>query len=129
MEILGELILLVLELLLEIFGEGLLELGLSRIKEASGRQNRAPFVAAVGYFVLGAIVGAISIWVWPQRLLRRTSVTGLSLLLSPLAGGAAMEAWGRYRRNQGHGTTNLATFLGGAAFSLACAIVRLVWAQ
>ncbi len=129
MEILGEILLFFLQLLLEVFGEALLELGLTGLKEALGRQNRHPYLAAVGYFTLGAAVGALSLWFWPQRLLRSGPVPGLSLLLSPLAGGAAMEAWGRFRRQRGHDTTNLATFVGGAAFALGCAIVRFNWAQ
>jgi hypothetical protein len=124
-----EILFFFLQLLLEIFGEGLLELALSRIKETTGRQNRDPFLAAVGYFFLGAILGAISIWVWPERLFSRTAVTGFSLLLSPVAGGAAMEIWGRFRRSRGLDTTNLATFVGGAALALGCAIVRFNWAR
>jgi hypothetical protein len=55
-------------------------------------------------------------------------VTGLSLLLSPLAGGCH-GAWGTVPVARGHGTTNRAKFLGGAALSLAYAIVRFIWAS
>lgn len=127
MDILVEVLLLLGELVLEVFGEALLEVGLSGLKEALGRTNRNPSLAAVGYLILGALVGGLSVWLWPQRLFRNAPVPGLSLLLSPLAGGAAMEAWGRYRRAGGHETTNLATFLGGAAFALAYALVRFTW--
>ena len=129
MEILGEILLFFLQLLLEVFGEALLELGLTGLKEAFGRQNRNPYLAASGYFILGAVLGALSLWLWPQRVLRSGPIPGLSLLLSPLAGGAAMEAWGRFRRSRGHDTTNLATFVGGAAFTLGCAIIRFNWAK
>ncbi len=129
MEILAEIVLALLQLFLEIFAEALLELGLSGLKEALGRANRNPLLAALGYLVVGGMVGGISIWLWPERLLRGGPVPGLSLLVSPLAGGAAMEAWGRFRRGRGHETTNLATFLGGAAFALGYAVVRLMWVR
>lgn len=129
MEILAEIFLFVVQLVLEVFAEALLELGLSGLKQALGRANRNPLLAAIGYLILGGVVGGISIWLWPQRLLRSAPVPGLGLLLSPLAGGAAMEAWGRFRRSGGHATTNLATFLGGAVFALGYAMVRFIWVR
>lgn len=127
MEILFELLLLLGQLVLEVFAEALLDLGLSGLRDALGRRNRSPSLAAMGYLILGALVGGLSLWLWPQRLLRSGPVPGLSLLLSPVAGGAAMEAWGRYRRGGGHATTNLATFLGGAAFALGYAMARFTY--
>ena len=129
MEILAEVLWLVLQLVLEVFGEALLEVGLAGIKEALGRENRSPVLATIGYFFLGSIVGGISMLVWPQRVFRSGPVPGLSLVISPLAGATAMEAWGRLRRKSGHAITNLATFYGGGAFALALAIVRFVWAR
>jgi hypothetical protein len=40
-----------------------------------------------------------------------------------------MHAWGEYRRAGGHGTTNLATFLGGAALLFGYSLVRFLWAR
>lgn len=129
MEILAEILFLLLQLLFEVFGEIILELGLSGLKEAFGRENRSPILATLGYLLLGAIVGGLSILLWPMRIIGSSTIPGISLVAGPLAGGAAMEAWGRWRRKRGHDTTNLATFYGGGAFALAFAIVRLVWAK
>ena len=118
----------VLWLLLEFGGEvlleGLLELGLEGYQEARGRRNRGPVVATVGYLLLGALIGALWIWLAPGRILVGRSIPGASLLLGPLLGGLAMEWWGRHRRAGGHATTNLATWYGGAALALGIAVVR-----
>jgi hypothetical protein len=127
-EILAELLLFLFQLVIEVVGEAVLELGLAGIKEALGRENRSPVLAAVGYLTLGAIVGAASILLLPQRLVAAGPIPGMSLLLAPAVAGAAMEAWGRFRRRRAHVTTNLATFLGGAAFALGVALVRFLCA-
>jgi hypothetical protein len=127
MEILGEVLLFLLQLVIEVFGEALLELGLAGIKEALGRENRNPILAAVGYLTLGGIVGAVSVLFMPRRMMAPGPLPGMSLIVAPAIAGVAMEAWGRFRRGRGHSTTNLATFLGGAAFALGVALARLWW--
>jgi hypothetical protein len=128
---------LLLELLIglccEVGGEVLLqvafELGLSGVKEATGRQNRDPVLATIGYLVLGAAVGGLTLLVAPERLVPLPAIPprpGLSLVLAPLGVGAAMHAWGSFRRRRGHSPTNLATFWGGAAFAFAAALVRFL---
>lgn len=129
MEILAELLFLLLQVLLEIFGEVLLELGFSGLKELFGRENRDPVLATIGYWILGAVMGGLSLLMWPQRLVRPGPIPGLSLVVGPVAVGFAMDAWGRYRRSSGHQTTNLATLYGGGAFAFGLALVRLVWAE
>lgn len=121
MELLLELL---IELVFEIGGEVVLDLGVAGFKTARGRQNHHPVVAALGYFVLGGLVGGASLLVWSGRVLRPGPVPGLSLVVGPLLSGAAMHLWGQFRRAQGHSPSNLATFLGGAAFALGCALAR-----
>ena len=86
-------------------------------------------MAAVGYFVLGCTLGGLLLLAVPHRMVRPGSIPGLSLVLSPLAAGAAMHAWGRHRRARGHATTNLATFQGGAALAFGLALVRYVFVR
>jgi hypothetical protein len=122
-----------LELIVEIVGQGLLEilweLASSTYKSTYGRPNHHPAIAAVGYFAVGAALGGLSLLVWPERLFPPGPIPGLSLVLSPSVAGAAMHALGAYRRTRGHVTTNLATFPGGAAFALGTALVRFLWAD
>lgn len=128
---------LLLQLFLEVFGELLLELGLSAFKGAAGRRNHHPLVACCGYLVLGALLGALSLWYWPARLLAPLRLPGLgvvmppglSVLVAPLVGGSVLHVWGRWRRSQGHATTNLATFWGAASLLFAYALVRVLWSR
>ena len=132
-----ELAFLVLRWLLELVVQALLEgvlgvlwdLASSTYKATYGRENHDPIVAAIGYSLLGALLGGASLFIWPDRIFEAGPIPGVSLLVSPLGAGLAMHAWGSYRRNRGHVTTNLATFLGGAAFAIGTALVRFIWAN
>lgn len=99
---------------------------LSALKELFSRENLDPVVATLGYLLLGAFLGGLSAPMLPRRLLRPGPFPGVSLFLSPLVTGAALECWGRYRRRAGHATTNLATWYGGAALALGAALARFL---
>ncbi|MCU0241035.1 MAG: hypothetical protein MUF51_01275 [Vicinamibacteria bacterium] len=118
-----------LEVLMQVVFEMLTESGLAALKAEFERHNRSLPVAMLGYFFLGAGIGGLSLLIWPSRLLKPGPIPGLSLILVPLAVGAAMQAWGRYRRAKGHDSTNLATLPGGAAFAFGTALVRFLWAS
>jgi hypothetical protein len=119
---------LIFSLFLEFLGEALFELllepGLAAAKEARGRENWDPVLATVGYFVLGGILGGLSVWALPERLLQAGPFPGLSLVFSPLGAGLTMAWWGKFRRARGHATTNLATWYGGGAFALGMSLIR-----
>ena len=128
MEILIEILIwLVVEILGQALMEILGELGLASIKAAFERPNRSPVLATLGYLLLGVALGGVSLRIHRDRLFHCHPVPGLSLLVSPLCVGLIMSTWGRYRREQGYPTTNLATFCGGAAFAFGSAVVRFVW--
>jgi len=128
-ELVAWLLWLFLELAGEVLLEGLFELGIESFQRARGRSNRHPVTAAIGYLLVGAAIGGLWGWLAPARVVSVPLVPGASLLLGPLAAGAAMEAWGRYRRASGRATSNLATWYGGAAFALGIAIVRFFWVR
>ena len=128
-----EVLLFVVQIAIEVLGQALLEVvaevGFSSLKAALDRPSRNPLLAALGYLILGALVGGATLALWPARLVPPGPVPGLSLVLGPLAVGGLMQSWGRYRLSRGHVTTNLATFLGGAAFAFGTALVRFLWAS
>lgn len=130
LEILFEIL---LEFVIEVLGQALMEilaeLGLASLKAAFERPNRSPVLAALGYALLGGILGGLSLLVRRERLFQPGPVPGLSLFASPLCVGLIMGVWGRYRRQRGHTTTNLATFSGGAAFAFGTTAVRFVWTR
>jgi hypothetical protein len=57
---------------------------------------------------------------------RSSPLRGVSLVVTPLALGWAMQAWGRHRERAGHSTTSLATWYGGGALALGLAATRYV---
>jgi hypothetical protein len=118
---------IILELLFEIMGEALLEIGIGAFKEAYDRANRNPVLATGSYLLLGGAIGAASGWLLPYHLVRPGPFPGISVFLAPVVAGVAMHVFGKYRRAQGHETTNLATFHGGAAFALGASFVRFLW--
>lgn len=130
MAFLAELLLqFIFEVVVQIFVEiGVNAVG-SVVRGVMGRENHHPAVAALGYLLLGACVGAVSVWAWPQRVVAVVHLPGISLILAPLVAGAAMHLWGTVLRRRGETPTNMATFLGGAAFALGVALVRFLGAH
>jgi hypothetical protein len=117
-------------ILAEVFGELLLEivleLGLGILKGLFVWQDPHPGLATFGYTLLGAALGGISAWLLPHRILRPFPITGLSLILTPVAAGWGMQAWGNSRRRHGHAVTSLATWFGGGGLAFGIACVRYI---
>ena len=120
---------LVIELLAEVVfagaGEGLIE-GLARLIGASfGRTDRQhPVLAGIGLLMMGAAVGGISAWARPYQVAGNGPIPGISLVVSPLANGLALEAIGRWRDRHRKPRTYLSTFWDAATFAFAVAAVR-----
>jgi hypothetical protein len=124
---------ILVEFLIEVLGQALLEilaeLGLESLKAAFERPNRSSWLAAMGYFLLGGALGGLSLLVRREKLFQPGPMPGMSLLVSPICVGMILSVWGRYRRERGYTTTNLATFSGGAAFAFGSAVVRYIWTK
>lgn len=58
---------LVAEVLLQALAELLIELGLHSVAESFERRP-SPGLAAVGYAIVGALLGGVSLWLLPQHL-------------------------------------------------------------
>lgn len=137
MEILAEILLqlagfllqFVFEMLVQIIGEALFELGIRGVREMFRRPPPSPALAAVGYAILGAIAGAISLWLFPGLFIKSGWARWLNLLLTPIAAGAAMAGIGRLRRKKGQAIIRLDTFAYGFLFALAMAAVRFAWGK
>ena len=117
---------LLVEALFQFVAELLLELGFEAIAHSVRRGRCAnPVFAAVGLFIIGGLVGFVTCWVLPNPLLRPVPhFPRLSLVLAPLATGAAMRAFGAWRRGKGGDPSLLATFWGGALFAFAMGVAR-----
>ncbi len=91
---------LVGEVLLQIVFEALAELGVRSVRKPKKPLN--PWLAAIGYMIFGSIAGGISLWLFPELFINSRSGQIASLVVTPIAAGAAMSligAW-RLRRDQ-----------------------------
>jgi hypothetical protein len=132
MEILVELLLgllqIVGELLLQIIFEALAELGVRSVFEPFRRQRSPnPWLAALGYVILGAAAGGISLWLFPGLLITSRWLRVANLLLTPLAAGMLMGALGAWRRRRDQELIRLDRFSYGFLFAFAMALVRFLW--
>ncbi|HEU4386602.1 MAG TPA: hypothetical protein VFV34_02310 [Blastocatellia bacterium] len=131
MELLFELIIqLLTELLFPIIVEFLVEIGLASLAEGlRNRKARSPLLAALGYILLGAAAGALSLLVFPRSFVRSDRLHGISLIVNPTLAGGAMALMGRWRRRRGDPTIRLDSFLYGFLFALAMTLPRFLFAK
>ena len=129
MEVLFEILLqFVGEVLLQIVFEALAELGLQSLR-APFKKPLNPWLAAVGYAVFGTISGALSLCVFPVLFITSRSARLASLVLTPIAAGAAMARIGTWRRSRDQKLIRLDRFAYGYFFALAMAIVRFAFGR
>jgi hypothetical protein len=116
------------EFLLQVLGEALLELGLHSLAEPFRRPPN-PWVAALGYSLFGAILGGLSLLVFPQHLTPAGPARIANLVLTPVAVGLCMGAMGAWRAGRGDPVLRIDRFSYGYLFALALALVRFNFAQ
>lgn len=115
------------ELLIQIVGEALIELGFYSLAETfRSRERRHPVLAGIGSAVIGSLFGLLSLAVLPHRILGVTGVPGASLILVPVANGVLMETFGRWREATSRRRSYFATYWAGAIFAFSVALVRFL---
>jgi hypothetical protein len=119
-EILGEFI-------LQFLGEVLLEVGLQALA-APFRKESSAWLAAVGYAVFGAVLGALSLLVFPHYLMANKSLRVANAALSPIAAGMGMAALGAWRSKRGQVVLRIDRFSYGYVFALAFGLIRFWFA-
>ena len=133
MEILAEIAFALLqvvgELVLQMVFELLAELGVRGVGETFRRSRPAnPLLAAVGYAVLGAAAGGLSLLMFPSSVIDSPTLRVANLVCTPLAAGAVMSLVGAWRRRKDQELIRLDRFAYGFLFALAMALVRFAWA-
>ena len=127
-----------LELFLELFAEFLLQLFAEVIvavawsvlgEVVETEQVRNKVVSVVMYLPLGAIIGVISLAVFPHPLVRPSTVHGISLLISPVVTGSVMALIGSILRRLNKKVVPIENFAYGFAFAFGMALVRLMLAR
>jgi hypothetical protein len=121
LQVLGELIVqMIFELIVWMVGHGVVE-------PLRRSQPMHPVAAAIGYAILGAAAGGISLWLVPDLFIEKGWLRWLNVLLLPFAAGAIMSAIGAWRRHRDMGVIKLDNFSYGYGFALAMAVVRFIW--
>ncbi len=123
---------LLLELLLEVFGELLLqvaaevlfELGLHSLA-APFRKPVNPYLASIGYVLFGAAAGALSLWAAPALFIASHAGRIVNVVMTPVIAGGVMVAIGAWRRRHDQQPVLLDRFAYGYLFALVMALVRL----
>lgn len=84
------------------------------------------WLAVPGLFLLGVLVGGLSLLLFGSRVTPDLGIRGLSLVLAPVCVGAALEGFGRLAESGGTTRTPLLTWWGGGSFALGAAVPRFL---
>ena len=114
------------EFLLQVLGEALVELGFHSLAEPFQKPPN-PWLAAIGYALFGAILGGLSLLVFPNNLVPEPWRL-VNLFATPLAVGGLMVAMGAWRARRGQPVLRIDKFAYGYLFALALALVRFFFA-
>lgn len=120
MELLFELL---FEVMLQLVLEVAASLGLHSVHDPARRRPN-PWLAAIGYSIVGGMCGAISLVIFPNLFV--TSGTGqiLNLMFTPVLAGLLMGAIGIWRLRRGDDLVRIDKFAYGYLFALNVALVR-----
>lgn len=130
LDILLGLLELFLEVLFEFAGEALLDLLLRALFSVlENPEFRNPLTASLGYAILGALAGGLSVLVFPHPLVQPSRLHGISLVVSPIVTGAIMSLIGSMLRHRGKKVIQLETFGYGFAFAFGMALVRFIFVR
>lgn len=110
------------ELLVQLVAEALVQLGFRALAEPLSRPPN-PWLAALGYFLFGAILGGISLWPFPGNLVPEPWRLA-NLIVTPIVVGAIIATMGAWRARRGQVVLRIDRFAYGYLFALAFAIVR-----
>jgi multisubunit Na+/H+ antiporter MnhG subunit len=134
MEILFEIAAVVLqflgELLFQMLFELLAELGLHSVREVFRRpEPTSPALAAIGYAILGASAGWLSLLLLPTTLIHHAAGRVINLVLTPIGAGLLMSVIGAWRLRRDQELIRLDRFGYGFLFALGTTVVRFIWAR
>ena len=114
------------EFLLQVLGEALVELGFHSLAEPFQKPPN-PWLAAMGYALFGAMLGGLSLLVFPNNLVPEPWRL-VNLFATPIAVGGLMVAMGAWRARRGQPVLRIDKFAYGYLFALALALVRFFFA-
>ena len=124
MEIIFEIL---LRIALEVAVQGIFELGFRGLVAMFVGKKEAdfnPYLAICGYVLMGAIGGALSVWLIPMHLFKSPVLQILNLALTPIVLGFVFEALGRWETKHEKPRYAVDRFSYGFTFALTMGLVR-----
>jgi hypothetical protein len=115
------------EILLQILFEILTELGFHSLADTL-RRPRNPFLSTIGFILLGAIAGAISLVIFPEAVILNPDLRKINLIVTPVAVGLIMMLVGKVRARNDQILVGLDRFGYAFIFAFAMSLVRFIWA-
>ena len=117
------------EVILQVVFEALAEVGIHLRRDAQrDPESRSAWRLVLGYPLLGAILGGLSLLLFPNSLAHAHAARIATFLLAPVAAGLAMVALGAWRARHGQQRNSLDRFVYAYLLALGMAAVRYVWA-
>nr|WP_283254712.1 hypothetical protein [Luteimonas galliterrae] len=113
-----------LQAVIEVF----VELGFHSLKEPFKRPPN-PWLAAFGYAIFGAALGAASLFLFPEHFMPSGTWRLANLIATPIAAGLLMAAFGAWRARRGQAVFRIDRFSYGYLFALSLALVRYQFAN
>lgn len=110
------------EFLFQVLIEIAVEIGLHNRKGL--RRELHPVVSVLGYAVAGAVLGGLSLVVFPQLFLSHPYAQFAHLAVTPVLAGVVMGLLGAWRARRGSELVRLDRFAYGYVFALAFALAR-----
>lgn len=113
---------------LQLVGEALVELILHSGAEPF-RKSPKPWLAAIGYPIVGFVSGGISKCLFPHHMVAGAVWRWVNLLLTPIAVGLCMSWLGSWHVRRGQQAFGIDSFLYGYLFALCFAYMRFILAK
>jgi hypothetical protein len=116
------------EFVLQVFGEALLELGLHSLAAPFQRKPNI-WLASIGYAMFGAMAGGLSLVVFPHHFAPAGILRTANLFATPIAVGVCMVGIGAWRGKRQEPVLLINRFLYGFIFASGVALVRFHFAD
>jgi len=121
---------LVLPIVFEVFTSALPDFIVACLQHMFNRPPmRNPVMAALGYGILGLLIGGISLLIFPDSFVKSPDIRIFTLFFSPVAAGLMMLSLRAYRIKRGKIATRIESFFYGSLLALGVSAVRYVFAN